>query len=61
MARWILAHGNGLDELLVLAVGGSLAVAVRLVAHRRTPTTQGSPPVREQHPGQTLGADEAGP
>jgi hypothetical protein len=34
----ILAHGNGLDELLVLAFGGSLALAVRLlVAHRHTP------------------------
>jgi hypothetical protein len=38
MASWILAHGNGLDELAVLASGMALALAVRLlVAHRRTP------------------------
>ena len=38
MAPWMLAHGNGLDDLAVLAFGSSLAVAVRLlVAHRRTP------------------------
>jgi hypothetical protein len=41
MARWMLAHGNGLDELVVLAFGSSLAVAVRLlVARRRTPDDQ---------------------
>jgi hypothetical protein len=38
MAPWVLAHGNGLDELVVLASGMALALAVRLlVAHRRTP------------------------
>jgi hypothetical protein len=38
MAPWMLAHGNGLDDLAVLAFGSSLAVTVRLlVAHRRTP------------------------
>jgi hypothetical protein len=38
MAFWILAHGNGLDELAVMASGMALALAVRLlVAHRRTP------------------------
>ena len=38
MAPWILAHGNGLDDLAVLAFGSSLAVAVRLlVARRRSP------------------------
>lgn len=38
MALWILAHGNGLDELAVLASGMALALAVRLlVAHRPTP------------------------
>jgi len=38
MTSWILAHGNGLDELAVLASGMALALAVRLlVAHRRTP------------------------
>jgi hypothetical protein len=38
MATWILAQGNGLDELVVLASGMSLALAVRLlVARRRTP------------------------
>ena len=38
MASWILAHGNGLDELIVLASGMALALAVRLlVARRRTP------------------------
>jgi hypothetical protein len=38
MAVWILAHGNGLDELVVLASGLALALGVRLlVAHRRTP------------------------
>ena len=35
---WIVAHDNGLDELVVLASGMALALAVRLlVAHRRTP------------------------
>jgi hypothetical protein len=34
----MLAHGNGLDELVVLAFGSALALAVRLlVARRRTP------------------------
>jgi hypothetical protein len=38
MDRWMLAHGNGLDELVVLAAGCALALAVRLlVAHRRAP------------------------
>jgi hypothetical protein len=38
MDRWMLAHGNGLDDLVVLAFGSSLALAIRLlVAHRRTP------------------------
>ena len=38
MALRILAHGNGLDELVVLASGMSLALAVRLlVTRRRTP------------------------
>jgi len=36
MASWILAHGNGLDELAVLASGMALVVRL-LVAHRRTP------------------------
>jgi hypothetical protein len=50
MAPWILAHGNGLDELGVLAFGSSLAVAVRLlIARRRTPDDL-EPPVTEQHP-----------
>ena len=38
MASWILAHGNGLDELVVLASGMALALGVRLlVARQRTP------------------------
>ena len=38
MAPWILAHGNGLDELVVLASGMALALAARLlVARRRAP------------------------
>lgn len=38
MAPWILAHGNGLDELVVLASGMALALAARvLVARRRSP------------------------
>jgi hypothetical protein len=38
MTLWMLAHGNGLDELVVLASGMALALAVRLlVTHRRTP------------------------
>ena len=49
MAPWILAHGNGLDELVVLASGMALALAVRLlVAHRRTPDDPEGPPVSEQ-------------
>ena len=36
MASWILAHGNGLDELAVLASGMALVERL-LVAHRRTP------------------------
>ena len=48
----MLAHGNGLDKL-VLASGSTLALAVRLlVAHRRTPTTQRSRLVSEQQPHQ---------
>jgi hypothetical protein len=38
MAAWILAHGNGLDELVILASGMALALAVRLLLARlRTP------------------------
>jgi hypothetical protein len=45
MALWVLAHGNGLDELVVLASGTALALAVRLlVAHRRTPDDSKDPP-----------------
>ena len=48
---WILAHGNGLDELVVLASGMALALAVRLlVAHRRTPDGPEEPPVSKQQP-----------
>jgi hypothetical protein len=48
---WILAHGNGLDELVVLASGMALALAVRLlVAHRRTPDGPEEPPVSNQQP-----------
>ena len=44
MTSWILAHGNGLDELAVLASGMALALAVRLlVAHRRTPDNPEEP------------------
>ena len=52
MAPWILAHGNGLDDLVVLASGMALALAVRLlVTHRRTPDDpQRSPPMSEQQP-----------
>jgi hypothetical protein len=51
MAPSILAHGNSLDELGVLAFGSSFAVAVRLLAaHRRTPDDQKEPPVTEQQP-----------
>jgi hypothetical protein len=35
MALWILAHGNGLDELVVLASGMALALAARLLVVRR--------------------------
>ena len=31
MDRWMLAHSNGLDELVVLAFGTALALAVRLL------------------------------
>jgi hypothetical protein len=41
----MLAHANGLDELVVLASGTALALAVRLlVAHRRRPDRGGRPP-----------------
>jgi hypothetical protein len=44
MAPWILAHSNGLDELVVLASSMALALAVRLlVAHRRTPDDSEEP------------------
>jgi hypothetical protein len=59
LARWMLAHGNGLDELVVLAFGGSLALAVRLlVAHAAPPTTRRSPPVSEQRPDRTAADDD---
>jgi hypothetical protein len=35
MDRWMLAHGNGLDELAVLGFGSALALAVRLLVTRR--------------------------
>ena len=35
MAPWILAHGNGLDELAVLASGMAVALGVRLLVARR--------------------------
>ena len=45
MAPWILAHTNGLDELVVLASGMALALAVRLlIAHRRTSDVTSSRP-----------------
>jgi len=59
MAPWILAHGNGLDELVVLASGVALALAVRLlVAHDAPPATLRSPPVSEQQPDRTAHEDE---
>jgi hypothetical protein len=44
MDAWILAHGNGLDELVVLGFGSALALTVRLlVARRRTPNDPEEP------------------
>jgi hypothetical protein len=63
MAPWILAHGNGLDDLVVLASGMALALAVRLlVTHRRTPDDpQRSPPMSEQPPDPSTDDDLSDP
>jgi hypothetical protein len=38
MHGWILAHGSGVDDLLVFVFSGALVVAVRLLVTRhRTP------------------------
>jgi hypothetical protein len=38
MDGWILAHGSGVDDVLVLAVSSALVLAVRrLVVRRRAP------------------------
>jgi hypothetical protein len=60
MALWILAHGNGVDELVVLASGMALAVRL-LVAHRRTPTTLRRPLVSEQQPDRPADDDQFDP
>jgi hypothetical protein len=53
MDSWILAHGSGVDDVLVLAFSGALVVSIRLlVARHRDP---------EDEPAQTEGGDETGP
>jgi hypothetical protein len=44
MDGWILAHGSGVDDLLVLACSGALVVAVRLlVVRHRAPEDPDDP------------------
>jgi hypothetical protein len=47
MTRWMLAHGNGLDELVVLAFSGALVLAVRLLVSRRRAPDDPEEPTRE--------------
>ena len=53
MDSWILAHGSGVDDVLVLAFSGALVVSIRLLVARHREAEDAS--------AQTEGGDETGP
>ena len=54
----ILAHGSGVDDLVVFASTGVVVIAVRqVILRRRVPEDPRSPAMTEPHPGEA-GIDE---
>jgi hypothetical protein len=37
MDSWILAHGSGVDDILVFAFASALVLAIRMIVTRRPP------------------------
>ena len=60
MDSWILAHGSGVDDILVFAFTSALVLAIRMIVTRRPPEDPEEPAMSEHHPGEVEDDERAG-